>query len=81
MRKLKLFAALAILSVAAACQKTGEGEYQVEVPKVDVDVNASTDTAKLRTPTVETGTRPETTIVNVPSVDVKPAGTGTSTKP
>ena len=81
MRKLKLFAALAMLSVAAACQKTGEGEYQVETPKVDVDVNASTDTNTVRTPTVETGTKPETLIVNKPTVDVKPAGTGTSTKP
>ena len=81
MRKLKLFAALAILSVGAACTKTGEGEYQVETPKVDVDVNAGTSTSTVRTPTVETGTRPETTIVNVPTVDVKRPGTGTSTNP
>ena len=81
MRKLKLFAALAMLSIAAACTKTGEGEYQVETPKVDVDVNASRDTATLRTPTVETGTRPETTIVNVPTVDVQRPATGTGTTP
>ena len=81
MRKLKLFGALAILSVAAACQKTGEGEYQVETPKIDVDVNAGTDTNTLRTPTVDVGTVPETTIVNRPTVDVKRPGTGTSTKP
>ncbi len=77
MRKLKLFAALAVLSIGAACTKTGEGEVQVETPKIDVDVNASRDTTTLRTPTVETGTRPETTIVNVPTVDVKRPGTAT----
>ena len=66
MRKLLVTAALAALAGVAACQKTGEGEYQVETPDVDV----STDTTTIRTPDVDV--RPETATVVVPNVDVNP---------
>ena len=67
MRKASLVAAVAIISIAGACKKTGEGEYQVKTPDVDV----STDTSTVQTPTVETGTRKDTVITTVPTVDVK----------
>lgn len=70
MRKASLIAAIAIISIAGACKKTGEGEYQVQTP----DVNVSTDTATVRTPTVETGTRTDTVITKVPTVDVNRPG-------
>ena len=66
MRKLMVAAAFAALAGVAACQKTGEGEYQVETPDVDV----SRDTTTVRTPTVDV--RPETATVVVPNVDVNP---------
>ena len=65
-RKLMVMAAVAALAGAVACQKTGEGEYQVETPDVDV----SRDTTTVRTPTVDV--RPETATVVVPNVDVNP---------
>ena len=67
MRKASLVAALAIVTFAGACKKTGEGEYQVQTP--DVDVSADTNTVK--TPSVEAGTTQDTMIVNRPTVDVK----------
>ena len=45
-----MLAAAAFVAVAAvACERTGEGEYQVTTP--DVDVRRDVDT--VRTPTVE----------------------------
>ena len=67
MRKASLVAAVAILSIAGACKKTGEGEYQVKTPDVDV----STDTTTVQTPTVDAGTRKDTVVVTTPTVDVK----------
>ena len=67
MRKASLVAAVAIISIAGACKKTGEGEYQVQTP----DVNVSTDTSTVRTPTVEAGTKKDTVVVTTPTVDVK----------
>ena len=67
MRKASLVAAVAILTIAGACKKTGEGEYEVKTP----DVNVSTDTHTVQTPTVETGTRTDTLITKTPTVDVK----------
>ena len=66
MRKLLVTAAFAALAGVAACQKTGEGEYQVETPDVDV----STDTSTIRTPDVDV--RRDTATVVVPNVDVNP---------
>lgn len=67
MRKASLVAAVAILSIASACKKTGEGEYQVKTPDVDV----SADTHTVQTPSVDVGTRKDTAIVTTPTVDVK----------
>ena len=53
-----LFAAATL----AACQKTGENEYQVQTP----EVNVSTDTSTLRTPDVDVGTKVDT--INTPTV-------------
>jgi hypothetical protein len=63
----KLTAILAITAATtlAACNKTGEGEYQVKTPDVDV----STDTTTVRTPSVDVGT--DTVQMKVPDVDVK----------
>lgn len=67
MRKAAIVAAIAIVTVAGACKKTGDGEYQVKTP----DVQVSTDTHTVQTPTVETGTRKDTVITTTPTVDVK----------
>jgi hypothetical protein len=67
MRKASLVAAVAIISIAGACKKTGEGEYQVKTPDVDV----SADTTTVQTPTVEAGTKKDTVVVTTPTVDVK----------
>jgi hypothetical protein len=67
MRKASLVAAVAIISIAGACKKTGDGEYQVKTPDVDV----STDTTTVQTPTVEAGTKKDTVVVTTPTVDVK----------
>jgi hypothetical protein len=67
MRKASLVAAVAILSIAGACKKTGEGEYQVKTPDVDV----STDSTTVQTPSVDAGTKKDTVVVTTPTVDVK----------
>ena len=67
MRKASLIAAVAIISIAGACKKTGEGEYQVKTPDVDV----SADSTTVQTPTVEAGTKKDTVVVTTPTVDVK----------
>lgn len=75
MRKLTLAAGIAALVITVGCEKTGEGEYEVQKPTV----GTTTDT--LETPSVETGTSKDTLTVptvgtekkevNVPDVDVK----------
>jgi hypothetical protein len=67
MRKASIVAAVAIISIAGACKKTGEGEYQVKTPDVDV----SADSTTVQTPTVEGGTKKDTVVVTTPTVDVK----------
>jgi hypothetical protein len=57
-----LVSALALTS-AAACKKTGEGEYQVKYPEL------KTDSATVRTPTVDVVK--DTTAVVVPKVQMK----------
>jgi hypothetical protein len=76
-RKLTLAVALAATWTLAACNKTGEGEYEVEKPVV------GTQTDTVNTPSVDVGTTkdtittPEITTekkeVNLPDVDVKSA--------
>jgi hypothetical protein len=66
-RKLVTVLALTAVSTLAACQKTGEGEYQVKTPDVDV----KTDTTTIQTPSVDVGTTKDTMIVDRPTVDVK----------
>ena len=67
MRKASLVAAVAIISIAGACKKTGEGEYQVKTPDVDV----SADSTTVQTPTIDAGTKKDTVVVTTPTVDVK----------
>ena len=79
MRKLALTLTLAATAALGACQKTGEGEYQVKTP--DVDVNTKTTTVE--TPSVDVGTKKDTIntpvvgttkdtlVVDRPTVDVK----------
>ena len=55
---------LGVVAVAA-CEKTGEGEYEVQRPVI----GTTTDT--VRTPTVDVGTETDTVIVRTPDVDVK----------
>lgn len=62
MRKLALVYTFAAAAALGACQKTGEGEYQVKTPDVDV----KTDTATIRTPSVDVGTKVDT--INTPVV-------------
>ena len=62
MRNATLAAAIAAVVAVSACQKTGEGEYEVEKPVV------GTQTDTVETPSVETGTAKDT--INVPDVDV-----------
>jgi hypothetical protein len=50
------------LVLTGGCEKTGEGEYEVDKPVI----GSETDTVE--TPSVETGTVKDT--VNVPDVDV-----------
>jgi len=76
-RTTSLAAAIAAFVLTAGCQKTGEGEYQVEKPVI----GSETDTVE--TPSVETGTVKDTIIflnvevntekkeVKVPKVDVE----------
>jgi len=61
-RNLALAAAIAALVATSACQKTGEGEYQVEKPVI------GTETDTVQTPSIETGTVTDT--ISVPDVDV-----------
>ena len=65
MRKTALTLAIAALTSVAACQKTGENEFQVETPDVDV----SRDTTTIRTPDVDIVK--DTATVVVPKVQVK----------
>ena len=62
MRTTALAAAIAALMATSACQKTGEGEYQVEKPVI------GTETDTVETPSVETGTATDT--ISVPDADV-----------
>ena len=64
MRALLIAATLIAVTTLAACEKTGEGEFQVKTPEVDVDV--SSDTSTIRTPSVDVGKD----TVTVPTVDV-----------
>jgi hypothetical protein len=61
-RTIALAGAIAALVATSACEKTGEGEYQVEKPVI------GTETDTVQTPSVETGTVTDT--INVPDVDV-----------
>lgn len=65
-----ILAAALVLGVAltAACEKTGEGEYQVERPVV------GTETDTVQTPSVDVGTEQDTVVLTKPTVDVDAAG-------
>ena len=65
MRKTALTLAIAALTAAAACKKTGENEFQVKTPDVDV----KTDTTTIKTPDVDIVK--DTATVIVPKVDVR----------
>lgn len=62
MRTISLAAAFAAFVLTSGCDKTGEGEYEVEKPVI----GSETDT--IETPSVETGTARDT--ISVPDVDV-----------
>ncbi len=62
MRNVTMAAAIAAILAVSACEKTGEGEYQVEKPVI------GTETETVETPSVETGTATDT--ISVPDVDV-----------
>jgi hypothetical protein len=62
-RSITLAAAIAAFVLTSGCEKTGEGEYQVEKPVI------GTETDTVETPSVETGTVKDT--VSVPDVDVE----------
>ena len=62
MRSITLAAAIAAIVVTTGCEKTGEGEYQVDKPVI------GTETDTVETPSVETGTAKDT--ISVPDVDV-----------
>ena len=62
MRGITLAAAIAAFTLTTACEKTGEGEYEVQKPVI----GSETDT--VQTPSVETGSVKDT--INVPDVDV-----------
>ncbi len=62
MRNVTLAAAIAAILAVSACEKTGEGEYEVQKPVV------GTETETVETPSVETGTATDT--ISVPDVDV-----------
>ena len=61
-RKLAFALTIAAATTLGACQKTGEGEFQVKTPDVDV----STDTTTIRTPSVDVGSKVDT--INTPVV-------------
>ena len=74
MPKLTAVLALSALAALGACQKTGEGEYQVKGPDVDKKgdtITIGTDTATVRTPAVDAGMTKDTIVVDRPTVDVK----------
>jgi hypothetical protein len=62
-KRLALAVAIAAVSGLAACEKTGENEFQVQTPDVDV----SADTTTVRTPDVDI----VKDTVTVPKVRVK----------
>ena len=62
MRTISLAAAFAAFILTTGCEKTGEGEYEVQKPVI----GSETDTVEA--PSVETGAVKDT--VNVPDVDV-----------
>ena len=63
MRRILVAVAMVSAATLAACEKTGEGEYEVERPVM------GTVTDTIETPTVDVGT--DTVSVKVPDVDVK----------
>ena len=63
MRNVTWAAAIAAILATSACEKTGEGEYEVEKPVV------GTESDTVETPSVETGTARDT--ISVPDVDVE----------
>ena len=75
MRHVALVAALAILPIAAACKKTADGEYQIKTPKITVAPDSHTvklpEVKAPALPTVERGSRTDTTITKVPTISVK----------
>ncbi len=62
MRNYAIALTIAATAALGACQKTGEGEFQVKTP--DVDVNTKTTT--VQTPSVDVGTKTDT--INTPVV-------------
>ena len=62
MRTISLAAAFAAFVLTSGCEKTGEGEYEVQKPVI----GSETDTVE--TPSVETGSVKDT--ISVPDVDV-----------
>lgn len=68
MRSFMAVALVMGVAVLAACEKTGEGEYEVQRPTVGVE----TDT--VQTPSVDVGTQQDTVIVTTPTVDVDAPG-------
>lgn len=77
MTKLAMTLALAGLTALGACKKTGDGEFQVKGPDVDKKgdtITIGTDTATVKTPTVDAGVTKDTLIVDRPTVDVKTPG-------
>ena len=61
MRNLTLAVAFAAVWTLSACEKTGDGQYEVQKPVV------GTETDTVNTPTVETGTVKDT--ITVPTVE------------
>jgi len=59
-RKLLPAAAIAVLGFTSACQKTGEGQYEIQKPVI------GTQTDTVETPSLETGTVKDT--ITVPKV-------------
>lgn len=63
-------AIVSLVVLVGACKKTGEGEFQVQVPEV------GTDTKTVRTPDVDIGK--ETTMVVTPTIDIDKRGKDTT---
>jgi hypothetical protein len=75
-------AAIALFAVVVGCQKTDDGQLQVQVPEVDVKVSRDTVSVPVpNLPSVDVGTKRDTvttptvgtkrTEVQRPTVDVK----------